>query len=467
MNTKHFKLLFGLTLIAATSGCASSVQKADIPSNANPTEEISKLEADLSYGQNNEFDVLAHNDFQASKDKLATAKEKLKDDKKQEDVLDQIRYSRAYYERAKTTAESRKSKVETVLTARNAALDAGVAKYPALSDEWKDVENDARKLSEKKSEDIDVKDIKSLQNRYAELQFQAIKMNFLGDAKAKLVSAKDHKAESRASKTYKQAQIDYAAAETTISANRTTPNRFMPEVDRANASAKRLERVMEYTKKDGKNFNEDAAVQLVMQEDRIHGLDNQLDRSKETLDRSQENLNRSRENNVALENQATEMNGKIKAQGQKLSAAERQVAMQQAIDSARKEFKPSEADVYQQGEQLLIRMKSINFATGKSDLPENAEGLLNKVEMIAKDLSASDIMVQGHTDATGSKDRNLKLSEDRAEKVAGYLEKNTELNSKIATKGYGDTTPLTTNKTKAGRAQNRRIDIVITPSGQM
>jgi OOP family OmpA-OmpF porin len=453
MKTQKFKLALAMTLMMMAYGCASSVQKADIPSSANPTDEISKLESDISYGESNEFDVLDHDDFKNAKDRLMSAKEKLKDNKEQEDVLDQLRYSRAYYERAKTVSTERKGRLDTVLTARNAALDAGVQKYPNLTDEWNDTEKDARKLSEKKAEDIEAKDVKKLQDRYADLQFKAVKMNYLGNAQAIIKDAKDHDGDDKAEKSYKQAQIDYSAAENAISANRNTPSQFKTEVDRANRSADRLRRVMVYKEKQGKQFNEDAAIQLVMQEDRINHLDNELGTTREELGSS-------RETNEQIQ-------ARMRAQGAKLTAAEREVAMQQAIDSARKEFKPSEADVYQQGDKLLIRMKGLNFATGKSELPKNADTLLSKVESVAKELSAQEILVQGHTDATGSKTKNMKLSEDRAEQVANYFEKQGMESSSIRAEGYGDTTPLTTNKTKTGRAQNRRIDIVITPAGQM
>lgn len=451
MKSVKYNMTLALALIAL-AGCASSIEKANIPASANPTEEIAKLEADLSYGETNEFEVLDAENFKNSRDRLMKAKSKLSDNKKQEDVLDELRYSRAYYERAKTTSAARKSKLEAVLESRNAALDAGVKKYPRLSDEWNSAEKDTRGLAKDKPEDIKAEDVKKLQNRYSELQYKAVKLNYLGDALAKIEAAKDNNAKSKAPESLKQAEIDYASAETAISANRTTPARFTTEVTRSNRSADRLRRVMDYAKKDGKNFSEKAAIQLVSQEDQINRLDNQLGETRQT----NEQLGQT---NAQLENRVTR-------QGQALTAAERQVAMQAAIDSARKEFKPTEADVYQQGDKLLIRVKSLNFATGKSELPNDSDALLNKVEAVAKDLNASEVMVQGHTDSTGSKERNRTLSEERAQKVAKYFERGGLESSTIKAEGYGDSVPLGPNRTKSGRAQNRRIDVIITPSGQ-
>jgi len=438
MNTKKLKLAFVATLFVLSYGCSSTIEKADIPSSANPTDEVSKLESDLSYGRSNDFDILDRDDFNHSRDRLSEAKKKLRENESRDDVLDELRYARAYYERAKTLSTERRDKIETVLNAREAAWDAGVERFPSLADEWKDTDNEARKLASKDIGDISTDDVKDVQARYSDLRFQAVKMDYLGNAQAIIEDAKDNGAASKAPKTLKQAEIDYAAAENWISANQSNPSQFSSDVDRANQSADRLRDVMAYADKQGSSFNEDSAIQLVMQDERIHHLD--------------------REN--------AQMMDRMDQQHSKLTDAQRQVALQQAIENARKEFKPSEADVYQQGDKLLIRMKGVSFKTGKATLPEKADSLLDKVQMIADDLNAKDLLVQGHTDSTGSKKVNQALSEERAQSVADYLEQKGVDSSKVRAEGYGDSSPLAPNRTKAGRAQNRRIDIVITPASE-
>ncbi len=71
-------------------------------------------------------------------------------------------------------------------------------------------------------------------------------------------------------------------------------------------------------------------------------------------------------------------------------------------------------------------------------------------------------MVEGHTDSIGSNEKNKALSEKRAESVKKYLvSQGLSEELRIDTEGYGSDRPLTTNKTKEGRATNRRVDIVI------
>ena len=139
--------------------------------------------------------------------------------------------------------------------------------------------------------------------------------------------------------------------------------------------------------------------------------------------------------------------------------------MQKALQTAQDEFSSQEAEVFQKDNQLLIRLKSIGFATGSAKVPEKSDDLLAKVQTVMEGLKPESIVIQGHTDSIGAKATNEKLSEQRAEEVASYFEKNGINSDKIKTQGLGDSKPLATNKTKEGRAENRRIDILVTPSG--
>ena len=137
-------------------------------------------------------------------------------------------------------------------------------------------------------------------------------------------------------------------------------------------------------------------------------------------------------------------------------------------ETARKEFDPSEAEVYKQGSALLIRLKGMEFASAKSTITPTGKNLLEKVSKVTEDFGAqSTVQIQGHTDSVGSKKINDRLSQNRAEAVKNYLQSNQGGiaidSSKIEAVGYGYQKPVATNKTADGRAQNRRVDIVIKP----
>ncbi len=105
--------------------------------------------------------------------------------------------------------------------------------------------------------------------------------------------------------------------------------------------------------------------------------------------------------------------------------------------------------------------KGINFATGKSEISANVKLILDEVAVILNQNNNLQFRfsVDGHTDSTGSEAINMKLSNSRANAVKDYLvNKGVDLN-RLVTKGFGESKPVDTNATKAGRLNNRRVDI--------
>ena len=147
-----------------------------------------------------------------------------------------------------------------------------------------------------------------------------------------------------------------------------------------------------------------------------------------------------------------------------LAKAEKEKRFQLALASAQKKFSKSEADVYRQDDKILIRLKKMEFPSGKSDVPEKSKLLLDKVASVAKQLGSQQVIIEGHTDSVGSVEVNSKISQERADSVLSYLEEEGIPNSILQSVGYGFEKPLVSNKTKTGRAQNRRVDIWITPT---
>jgi outer membrane protein OmpA-like peptidoglycan-associated protein len=78
---------------------------------------------------------------------------------------------------------------------------------------------------------------------------------------------------------------------------------------------------------------------------------------------------------------------------------------------------------------------------------------------ILKEYPNSRFSIEGHTDSDGSDELNQKLSEDRADAVKVYLEANGISSGRLSTKGFGESMPIDTNKTKAGKANNRRTEV--------
>jgi len=130
-------------------------------------------------------------------------------------------------------------------------------------------------------------------------------------------------------------------------------------------------------------------------------------------------------------------------------------------------FSPDEAEVYKKGDSLVIRLRAIQFPVGKSVImPENYP-LLSKIQQSIRTFGEPDVIIEGHTDSTGSAEVNELLSQERAESVRQYLLANKTLsNDQIVAVGYGSSKPLASNETEEGRAVNRRIDVIIKPKAQ-
>ena len=105
--------------------------------------------------------------------------------------------------------------------------------------------------------------------------------------------------------------------------------------------------------------------------------------------------------------------------------------------------------------------EKIYFQTGKAVILPKSYDILNSVAQAMIDYKAIRVQVQGHTDSDGSASYNLKLSDKRAKAVKDYLVKQGVEGSRLESKGYGEGTPIATNKTAEGKEKNRRVEFRI------
>ena len=120
------------------------------------------------------------------------------------------------------------------------------------------------------------------------------------------------------------------------------------------------------------------------------------------------------------------------------------------------------ATIERVGEGIMITFDSgILFDIDKATLKPDAQANLDKLAVILNKYADTNILVDGHTDATGSDEYNLKLSQSRSQSVANYLAGLQVGATRMTVMGYGESRPVATNDTPEGRTLNRRVEVGI------
>ena len=119
-------------------------------------------------------------------------------------------------------------------------------------------------------------------------------------------------------------------------------------------------------------------------------------------------------------------------------------------------------EVERVGEGILLSFDSgLMFDFDSYNLRPGTKEDLQDLENIMEDYDDTEVQVIGHTDSRGSESYNQKLSEERAESVEDYLQSLGIDSGRISSVGYGESDPIATNETEAGRQQNRRVEVII------
>jgi len=156
----------------------------------------------------------------------------------------------------------------------------------------------------------------------------------------------------------------------------------------------------------------------------------------------------------------------IASQGQQLA-----IAQQQKADAERRAQQASAdlariASVKQEARGMVITLSGgVLFASSKYDLLPQAQAKLSEVaNVLTKEDKDSKILVQGYTDSQGAQSFNMDLSQHRAEAVRTYLVSHGIASDRVTAQGFGPANPVADNASAEGRADNRRVEIVVQPA---
>lgn len=105
--------------------------------------------------------------------------------------------------------------------------------------------------------------------------------------------------------------------------------------------------------------------------------------------------------------------------------------------------------------------KSVLFDSSKATIKSESNDKLEEMVKVMNEYNSASFRLEGHTDSTGNAAKNLQLSKDRAAAIKNYLIAKGINESRLSSEGFGITKPIASNKTVAGRAQNRRVEIIL------
>lgn len=450
--------LWFIMIVAVLASC-SSLRKAELAAGDDPEKVIAEVVRVMATAQQDQLDVLADEAFSQGRLYLDEAKRGLKQGDLKETIVGNAAIAKAFFQDAGKTAKSRESFAGRIITARASALSAGVRKSAALVESMMKIDEDLKSETKQFSRSLSPEDFAEIQKQYLVLEAKAVQFSKLNGANLAINQAIEDDADDLAPKSLRTASLDYKTAMNMIAQSPRSPDIYSKSVNAALTSATQLFDVMNVIT-GAKGTPENIAVQIVKQKRALGELSSNVGKLEANLKSAEQTL---QEKEGALKKKEGELKrteGVLKTQEEQLARASTQVRFQQAMDEARKVLSPDDALVYQQGNKLIFRLKRINFKSGTADIPEFSKLLISKANAIIRKLDAEKVVVQGHTDSIGSTSVNQRLSTQRATAVANYLF-SFRGGYKIQYVGYGESHPISSNETAAGRATNRRVDLVV------
>ena len=473
-------LIIALFFLSACGG--SNLKVKQISMSENPTEQINRLDNDLRNARNNQINVLSPQWFAKAEKSFNNAVKDRNRGAALSDILRNIAESRAQLKRAEEFAKITSTSLSKVIKRRKLARASGATKmgkdYVKAEGQFLDLMRAVENNNLKSARKNEAKVISA----FRQLELRAIKEQTLGEVRKLLKQAEKEDAKKFAPSTYALATNKLKATDAFISKNPYQKEKMLEKANDALFEAWRCVRVTRQSKKVKTMQPEQITLWY---EKMLYQTASQLsapDMRDEPFKIQVENILSSiaalkQDRNFMVEkakDQQAEINAlkkqtaSLEDRTKKERAAKERLAAEKKFNKlfgkVRNLYNVNEAEVYKQGNQLLIRLRAIQFPVGKYVIMPENYGLLSKVQRAIRIFGEPNVVIEGHTDSTGSDELNEHLSEQRAYAVGQYLIANRTLPAdRITAVGYGSIRPLASNKTAKGRAVNRRIDIIIKP----
>ncbi len=467
-------------LLAACGGRQLEVES--ISRSEHPQELINKLDGEIALARNENINVLAPTWFARAETSLNESKRLLDEGAELARIFDNIATGQAELTRANKIAEVSRATLVEVIEARELARNAGAT---GLGKDYNEAEEGFLKLTQAiENENLGYaqRNQAEVTEKFRQLEIRAIKVQTIGEVRNLLRAAEKQKTDRIAPKSYGAAKQKLAEVDTFITENPYQKEQMSLLANEALFLARRHMQIAKETLNIQQMTPEQIAlkmeeilyqtsIQLAAPDMRDQPLERQLDNISATISAQRADHDFTTKKIKEQQLEVTDLQQKIASlEGQSRQQQEHLMAekqLNQLFSEVRGYFEPQEAEVYKRENQLIIRLKTIQFPVGQSVIMPDNYALLSKVQRAIRAFGEPDVIIGGHTDSTGPEPLNEHLSQQRAEAVRQYLVANDILPfDKIISVGYGSMRPLASNSTEKGRAMNRRIDVTISPTGE-
>ncbi len=419
--------------------------------------------------------LLSPQNFANAEKYFERADENVKRGRSIDKIKEELAESNAYLRAAEESSKLARVTFSSTLKARDEAVAAQASRL--AEEQWSKAE-DRFNRGASALEDGNVNRAKDYAGDalgiYKEAELTAIQGTILNRARELIAAARDDKVEKFAPKTLGRAEALVARAESDLTSDRYAtekPRAMARDAEYAATHAAYIASVA------GKIKDKDLTIEeLILDwEQPLIAIAEQLDSPKDlskgyagVQDASLARIEKLQTSNAGQEEEINTLNLRVLDLEQSLGIttqrAKANETRNQQVAALEQLFSPSEARIVREGDSVIIRMIGLQFDSGEAVIQSRYFTLLRKISEAADVFPGATMIVEGHTDSMGSEQLNLALSERRANSVRDYLLASTVMGaSQVQAVGYGKNRPIANNETAEGRANNRRIDVVIVP----
>ncbi len=478
-STSELLYAFSLMVLCLIILVDAGVAQDDIKSRI-----FQKIDLLLKQAKAEQSDLLSPSNYAKALEKYEDAS---KDFDKGKNIQKKVEEINSLLESAIENSKLAKITFEHLLIAREDALEANAIEfsqdlYEKAEDKFLDAAKTLEKGSVNKAKEKSIK----VEKLFREAELVAIKVSIIGNVKKLLNQAEEQNVHKYAPISLKRSQALLMEAEKILNSNRSAKTDAREKAEAASYEVKHaiyLANQIKSLKGDDGNWeklilkHENYLAKVLTNlgfepafdegfEKPVKSAATAIQDLKKEIKQMSDEISSQDQMMASLQSDLNNLKAELDKSKEKQEGLKAKLLLEQ---QERDKFKKIEsilgreqAKVFREGDQIRIRLAGLNFRSGKAIIEPDFFNLLTQLQRVIRLFPNHYITIEGHTDNIGDERLNQSLSLKRAKAVMTYLMANMDLSvQQISAIGYGESKPIASNENQMGRAQNRRIDVVL------